>query len=208
MNGKIKIMIIDNYPFILEALGECLGKVEDFNVTSKLNNVDTAYKALEKKLPDVIVIDPFFNDSKGMDFIKNIKEAYQDLIKIIVFSNIKCCECVRMVYNLGVSAFLLKVDSFEKIINAIRQSYLGNILLPNHYFITDDPLNTLTMTEIKILHLISKEKNNQEIAKELHISKRTVEYHISSIFQKLGVNSRVGAVMKGMEMGLLYLPVI
>lgn len=106
---------------------------------------------------------------------------------------------------MGVHAFLLKDDPIEKLINAIRQSHLGNVLLPHHFLMCDSTQHYLTMTEIGISGLISKEKSNQEIAKELHISKRTVEYHLTSIYQKLGVYSRVGAIMKGMEKGILYL---
>jgi len=61
----------------------------------------------------------------------------------------------------------------------------------------------LTPTEREVLKQIAMEKTNKEIARELAMSQRTVEYHMAAINRKLDVKSRVGAVAKGYEMGLL-----
>ncbi|RBN36173.1 DNA-binding response regulator, partial [Priestia megaterium] len=74
--------------------------------------------------------------------------------------------------------------------NAIRQSNMGYILFSKNQISTKD-FETLTSAEQKILLLISKDKTNYEISMDLSISKRTVEYHISSIIRKLDVDSRV-----------------
>ncbi|WP_339211646.1 LuxR C-terminal-related transcriptional regulator [Aeribacillus sp. FSL K6-8210] len=61
----------------------------------------------------------------------------------------------------------------------------------------------LTKTELEILKLISEDKTNAEISDILMVSRRTVEHHVSSIIKKLNVYSRVGAVVKGIKLGLL-----
>ncbi|WP_458126614.1 LuxR C-terminal-related transcriptional regulator [Paenibacillus sp. Z3-2] len=62
---------------------------------------------------------------------------------------------------------------------------------------------TLTATEREVLNRIALEMTNKEIAQDLAISQRTVEYHITSITQKFGVKSRIGAVVKGYQAGIL-----
>lgn len=198
-------MIIDNHPFIVGAICDYLDKVDDFEVIDKMNDGKKALASIERCKPDVIIMDPCLKNGKGIDLVKSIKDTYKDSIKILIFTSYHSNEFIKIAFQLGVHAFLFKDEPFEKVINAIRQSYLGNVLLPHHLLKADSAPHYLTMTEIEILNLISKEKNNQEIAKELHISKRTVEYHLTSIYQKLGVYSRVGAIMKGMEKGILYL---
>ncbi|MEC1722578.1 response regulator transcription factor [Schinkia azotoformans] len=205
MNRNIKLMILDNHPFVVCAICDYLDKVDDFEVIEKTNDGQKVLTSIEKCKPDVIIMDPFLKNGKGIELVKTIKNTYKDSIKIIIFTDYNCNEFIKIAYQLGIHAYLLKEEPFEKVINAIRQSYLGNVLLPHHLIMADSAPHNLTMTEIEILHLISKEKNNQEIAKDLHISKRTVEYHITSIYQKMGVYTRVGAIMRGMEKGILYL---
>ncbi|WP_458414509.1 response regulator [Schinkia sp. CFF1] len=205
MNHNIRLMIIDNHPFVVGAISDYLDKVDDFEVVDKIHDGAKVLKSIEQCRPDIIIMDPCLKNGKGIDLVKTIKDTYKDSIKIIIFTSYHCNEFIKIAFQLGVHAFLVKDEPFEKVINAIRQSYLGNVLLPFQLLMIDGAPHYLTMTEIEILNLISKEKNNQEIAKELHISKRTVEYHLTSIYQKLGVFTRVGAIMKGMEKGILYL---
>lgn len=61
----------------------------------------------------------------------------------------------------------------------------------------------LTPAEREVLVRVAKEMSNKEIARDLAVSQRTVEYHLTAILQKLGVKSRVGAVAKGYELGIV-----
>ncbi|MEY9975872.1 DNA-binding CsgD family transcriptional regulator [Lysinibacillus sp. RC79] len=66
-------------------------------------------------------------------------------------------------------------------------------------------MSILTPKEYKILQKIAEDKTNNDISEELGISKRTVEHHISSIIRKLNVDSRVGAVVIAIKLGLLHI---
>jgi len=66
-------------------------------------------------------------------------------------------------------------------------------------------LITLTPKEQEVLQRIAEDKTNNDISEELGISKRTVEHHISSIIRKLNVDSRVGAVVIAIKIGLLHI---
>ncbi|MNP58856.1 Spore germination protein GerE [compost metagenome] len=76
------------------------------------------------------------------------------------------------------------------------------MLVPERIFNTSVQ-DKLTPMEREVLERVAQEMNNREIAHDLAISQRTVEYHLTAILQKLGVKSRVGAVAKGYELGIV-----
>lgn len=205
MEEPIKVVIIDNHPFTTEAISHFFENEEDgIKVVGTITDGKKAMGLINDTRPDVIVIEPFLTNINGVDLAQEIIETYNDKIKIVVFTSHACEELIRILYKIGVNAVVLKEEKFKMLINAVKQSYLGNILLSNSKILKQN-IHQLTMTEIEILQLISQEKKNHEIAKQLNMSKRTVEYHITSIFQKLEVDSRVGAIMKGTQKGLIYI---
>lgn len=204
MEDSIKVMILDNHPFTTEAINHFFEKEEvGIKVVGTLTDGRRAIDLINGTNPDVIVMEPYLTNINGIDLAEEIINKYKDKIKIVIFASYACEELIKILYKLGVHAVVLKEEPFKMLINAVKQSYLGNILLSNRKLFNQNH-HQLTMTEIEILQLISQEKKNHEIAKQLNMSKRTVEYHITSIFQKLEVDSRVGAIMKGTQKGLIY----
>jgi DNA-binding NarL/FixJ family response regulator len=205
MEQTIKVMIIDNHLFTVDAIAYFFkNETNDIKVVCKLTDGKKAISLINETKPDVIVMDPYLTSINGVELAREITETFRDTIKIVMFASFACEELMRILYKIGVHAFVLKEEPFKMLINAVRQSYLGNILLWNRKILKQNNLQ-LTMTEIEILQLIAQEKKNHEIAKQLNMSKRTVEYHITSLFQKLDVDSRVGAIMKGAQKGLIYI---
>ena len=96
-------------------------------------------------------------------------------------------------------AFTSKEESISSLIQTIRKVCIDHaVVFPNAV-----GLGVLTNMEIRVLELISQDKRRKEIAEELYVSEKTVTNHISSILAKLGVRSRVGAIMKGVELCLI-----
>ena len=198
----IKVVLIDDHPLVLKGLSSILNEDPEFEVVGTFDRGEKAIEELKHLEPDVLIMDPYMSEVNGLDVIRRIKKQFDNSLRIIMFSAYDSEELLRMVYDIGIHAYVLKSAPINQLINAIKQSYLGNILISERLFRHRGD-ECLTNTEIKILQLIAQEKTNNEIADELNISKRTVEYHISSIIQKLGVDSRVGAVVKGIQKGLL-----
>jgi two-component system vancomycin resistance associated response regulator VraR len=103
---------------------------------------------------------------------------------------------------MGVNALLKKDTSYSELISDIINVGKGNDIIPN-FLVTDNISALLSETEAKVLSLMANEYTNEEIAKELFISQRTVESHVTNILRKLGVNSRVGAVREAMKLKLV-----
>ncbi|WP_445479895.1 response regulator transcription factor [Lysinibacillus irui] len=202
MDQPIKVLLLDDHPLVLEGLKNRLEREQDMQVVETFSDPLEVLKRIRAIKPDVAVIDISMPGMTGFDLAIEIKQTYDMAIKLIVLSGYVYDEYVQKAYEIGIHAYLSKKATYPQIINAIRQSMLGLRLIPEN--ITTLPrADQLTLTEKAVLKQIALENTNKEIAKELAMSQRTVEYHIAAINRKLDVKTRVGAVAKGYEMGLL-----
>ncbi|MEA0563223.1 MULTISPECIES: response regulator transcription factor [Lysinibacillus] len=202
MDQPIKVLLLDDHPLVMEGLKNRLEREQDMQVVETFSDPLEVIKRIGTLKPDVAVIDISMPGMTGFDLAVEIKRTYDMAIKMIVLSGYVYDEYVQKAYEIGIHAYLSKQATYPQIINAIRQSMLGLRLVPEN--ITTLPrADQLTPTEKAVLKQIALQKTNKEIARELAMSQRTVEYHMAAINQKLEVKTRVGAVAKGYEMGLL-----
>ncbi|MEK4181557.1 response regulator transcription factor [Aeribacillus sp. FSL K6-1121] len=197
---KIKVLLVDDHLLVLLGIKQLLEHESDLEVVNTICDPAGINAAISKNHPDVVVMDIRMKGYNGIELTKKLIESYPNL-KIVILSAYNDDEYIDASYHAGAYAFITKENSAAELANAIRQSFLGNNIIPrkkieyqNHY---------LTKTELEILKLISEDKTNAEISDILMVSRRTVEHHVSSIIKKLNVYSRVGAVVKGIKLGLL-----
>lgn len=202
MEQPIKVLLLDDHPLVMEGLKNRLEREQDMRVVGTFNDPHKLLKCIDTLKTDVAVIDISMPGMTGFDLATEIKRSYDIAIKLIVLSGYVYDEYVHKAYEIGIHAYLSKQATYPQIINAIRQSMLGLRLVPEK-MTTLPRADQLTPTEREVLKQIAMEKTNKEIARELAMSQRTVEYHMAAINRKLDVKSRVGAVAKGYEMGLL-----
>jgi two-component system vancomycin resistance associated response regulator VraR len=133
-----------------------------------------------------------------LEKIKNIKPK----IKIMIFADIEEDIFYKRAIELGVNAFLRQDTTSNELINTIISVGKGNDIIPD--FMNDQNVRKiLTSAEAEILRLVADEYTNDRIAKELFISRRTVESHVTNICRKLGVDSRIGAVREALRLNLI-----
>jgi DNA-binding NarL/FixJ family response regulator len=141
-------------------------------------------------------------------FIRDIRKKLPDL-KILVLSMHDESELLRDVLNTGVLGYVLKSNSREELVRAIR-----TVLHGGKYISPEVSLklleqeqrqnnSVLTDREIEIVRLIAKEYSNKQIADALFISERTVESHRKNIFRKSETHTVVGLVKYAMQHKLL-----
>jgi DNA-binding NarL/FixJ family response regulator len=140
-------------------------------------------------------------------------------MKVLVLTAHDDDEYVFALLQAGANGYLLKTAEIEELVRAIRtvaagQSALapevtGKVVaqftsgkgLPDVLTETQEDYDGLTERELGILELVGKGLSNKQIGKNLYISDRTVQAHLSNIFSKLGVNSRTEAVMYAVRKG-------
>lgn len=202
MKQPIKVLLLDDHPLVMEGLKNRLDREPDIVVAGTFSDPRELLSQIGLIKPDVAVIDVSMPGMNGFEVLTELKRTYGTAVKLIVLSGYVYDEYVHKAYEIGVHAYLSKQATYPQIMNAIRQSMLGHRLVSERM---DASLRAdqLTPTEREVLKRIALEKTNKEIAVELAISQRTVEYHMAAINRKFDVKTRVGAVAKGYELGLL-----
>jgi two-component system, NarL family, response regulator LiaR len=155
----------------------------------------------------------------GIEATRRIK-AVAPGIAILVLTAYDSEQYVFAFLEAGAAGYLLKDVSVDELVKAIRAVDAGeSILHPaiarkvvNHFSHrsdqkqgVDDLLEQLTDREVEVLRLAAKGMSNRDISSELCISVRTVQTHLSNVFNKLGVGSRTEAVVLGLRKGLFSL---
>ncbi len=119
--------------------------------------------------------------------------------RVIILTNLVNDRTIREVLQEGACGYLLKSISADELVHAIRAAFQGTVVLspeaaqvllrgpsvPNQYH--------LTPREYDVLNLLVQGWNNHDIAKALHISLSTVQFHVSNILEKLKVHNRIEA---------------
>jgi two-component system vancomycin resistance associated response regulator VraR len=197
----LRVVLYDAYKLALLGMEDTMRTIHDFEVLGAYTDEDGLVECLEKNKVDVIVLNLMLKSSQGLEMIDRIKTIQQD-IKIIVLSEATDELVIKRAIEMGVNAILRKDTSYSELINSVVSVAKGNDIFPDT-IVGSIKSSILTDMEQKVLECIAGEYTNDEIAKKLYISRRTVESYVSNICEKLGTVNRVGAVCKAMKLGLL-----
>ena len=199
---KIKLALIDDHALVLQGLKNELESISDFEVIGAYTDINDLLLCLKCNEVDIIVMDLMLKGTHGFELIEQIKKLPNKNIKIILISGFYEELLHKRALEMGVKAFLRKEVSYEELISCIVNVSRGNHVIPD--FLIEEKNNVLLSDiERKILALITNEYTNDKIAKELYISRRTVETHVANICCKLNVNSRIGAVREALKLKLV-----
>ncbi|SCZ10499.1 response regulator transcription factor [Alkaliphilus peptidifermentans] len=197
---KIKVMIVDDDELIRSSLKYILASDTSIEVVNTSSNGDEAYNNLQKIDVDVILMDIRMPICNGVAATKKISSIYPDK-KIIILTTFDDDDYIFEALKNGAKGFLLKNVSPDKIIEAIKIVYQGNLLL--HPDVTAKLTSMLQMekkvewqkydlteAEVNIMKLISEGFSNKEIADHVFLSEGTVKNKISDILDKLHLRDR------------------
>jgi two-component system, NarL family, response regulator NreC len=185
---------------------------DDLDVVAEASDARGAVFEVRSYKPDVVLLDVVMPGRSGIDVIPDLlKEAPET--KILVLSMQDDPAYVREAFGAGASGYVLKEAADTEVVAAVRevangQRYLHPVLgarlvsaeAVERARAEDDPLSE---REREVLRLLALGHTNQEIAKELYLSVRTVETHRAHIMQKLRITTRAELVRYALEQGLL-----
>ncbi len=203
----IRVLLVDDHAILREGLSSLIEKQGDITVVGEAEDGTTSLEKAGALLPDVVVLDIKLSDMSGIEVCRRLKEKYP-LLKVIMLSMYEDYEYVNRALQVGADGYLLKKVAGAELVNAIRKAQRGEKVFSPQVldlivssFKEDgrgqaepSALDALTSREYEVLELMSEGMSNKEIGGRLFISAKTVEKAVSSIFRKLGVNSRTAAV--------------
>lgn len=205
--NMIKILVADDHPIVREGLIRILKTEEDFVVVGEVGSGTDVVENVKKHKPDVVLLDLQMPGMGGVDVIRHLKEQGEKT-KIVIFTAFDSDERIVSTFKAGADGYLLKGTPSSEIINTVRTVFQGSATLQPEIAaklirqVTGD-FPRLTPKELVVLGMLSKGLTNKQIASDLFITESTVKFHASSIFNKLGAESRTEAVSIAIQKGLI-----
>lgn len=198
MNGEITVAVIDDHPIVRDGIVSVIGTQPDMRVVQAAGTVAELQTAAR-----AIVLDWEMPDLQGARAIAALRARFPETA-VIVFSAYGGAERARTAMEAGARAYILKGSPAEELLNAIRSSVAGAVVFGRGIeppFTRDGDMPT--PREVQVLELLAQGFSNAQIAERLRISERTVKFHITSIFARLGAKRRTEAVAIARERGLI-----
>ncbi|MEM6643327.1 MAG: response regulator transcription factor [Bacteroidota bacterium] len=196
----MNIYLTDDHAILLGGLIKILSVEEDLEVVGSAGTVRKTLEDLTRLRVDILITDYNLPDDDGLALVRRVKVKYPE-IKIIVLSMHDEAHLIKEILKEGVNGYILKKDSHEELVHAIRAVKNDKIYLSSDVnamlmrgLNSQGEQRLLTDREREILKLIAKEYTNKQMAEELFISERTVETHRKNIFRKTGTNNLVGLI--------------
>lgn len=213
-SSHIRVLIADDHHVVRSALKSFLAKETDIEIVGEVADGNDLIPALEKHLPDVLVLDVNMPNHNVLRSARTIRKTYPT-IRILALSAYQRREYVIGLFKAGAAGYVLKDDPANALIQGVRAVMQGqrwvsarvmDVLVESAQGTQPHPADALTNREIELLELIAKGWRNAQIAEQLHLTEQTVKNYIRKIFEKMQVETRVEAVVKGIQKGLIALP--
>lgn len=209
MDSVIKVLVVDDHKLFAQGVVSLLSSEPDIVVTDVAFCAEECLRLVKSVSPDTLLLDINLPDSCGVDIINKIKQIHPS-IGIVMLTGLRLLGHIDASLAQGAAGFLLRDCTKEEMVTAIRKAAKGEGYFSQsmaHYLKVelvrtpqqdshDDKMTSLTSRELEILKLVVTGLRSKEIAENLGISKRTVDYHIGNILLKLEVKSRLEIVLK------------
>ena len=179
----------------------------DVVVVGEAENGGEAVDQTLKLEPDVVLMDLQMPHVDGLEGLRRL-QIRRPLIPVVILTTLQTEHTISEALKSGARGFLLKDAGAEQLLAAVRAAKRGESLLAPAIALRLADLASghgqfdLNEREREILQLLAQGARNKDIATSLFIAPKTVEYHLSNLFTKLGVSNRTEATRLALEQGL------
>ena len=208
----IRIVLVDDHQIVRESLACRLRQEPDFEVVGTAASSREAYACIETTAPNLVIMDLHRPGDDGLIATRLIRHTNPEL-KILILSGAAETATADAVLGAGANGFLLKNDSSEELVRAVRglmsgQTYLSfnTRALASPGRALHRPLSLtppLNQRELSVLRCIADGLSYKEIADELHVSVKLVDYYRAGLVKKTGCTSRAELVRCAIRWGIV-----
>ncbi|HTJ86606.1 MAG TPA: response regulator transcription factor [Terriglobales bacterium] len=206
--NPIRIVIADDHAIFRDGLRRLLATQEDFHVLAEASDGKEAIALAKDLRPDVLLLDLAMPRVPGMEVLRELAHQQAAVRTILLTAAIQPF-AVTSALQLGARGIVLKASPPEMLLSSIRSVCEGQFWVgsePVAAWARSGQTSTsgfgLTSREIEIISAIKEGSSNREIASKLAISEETVKRHLSNIYGKLGVSSRLELAVLASEQHL------
>jgi DNA-binding NarL/FixJ family response regulator len=209
------IILADDHVLVRQGLRRILEGMPELEVVGEANDGLELLALLDSLVPDIVILDIFMPNLRGIEAIYEIKKIRPE-VKILILTMHKDKEYLYLALSAGAKGYLLKEDADKELFSAIEKVRQGKTYISPHFSeeIVDDlvqvgrggaktvfEVDPLTPREREVLKLIAEGKSSKEIAQLLFISVPTANNHRANIMGKLGLNKATDLVKYAIRKG-------
>lgn len=204
--NRRRILIVDDHPFMRAGLAQLIDKQPGLMVCGEAGNPAEAIAELGKGTIDLVLTDITMPGRSGIEFIKDLQASYPNLPILVVSMHDEVIYAER-VLRAGARGYIMKEAGGENLLAALRQVLNGEVYVSPKMSArilgglsgrkpraSSSPIEKLTDREFEVFQLIGQGKSTRDIAKQLHLSSKTVDVHRGHIKEKLELKDTTALV--------------
>ena len=213
----VRILIADDHKMMREGLRALLARESDFEIVGEASETPSVLEALERLVPDVVVLDVSRPDRGGVELARRIRREYPSTHVIATSTHADERYVLRML-DAGASGYVLKNGAYDELVRAVRAASVDKVYLsPEIAGVVVEhgqggdavpdlaDYSNLGPREREVLQFVAEGKTSAETAREMHISVKTVETHRRNIAFKLKLHGTAELTKYALREGLTSL---
>jgi DNA-binding NarL/FixJ family response regulator len=214
-----RLLLVEDHTSFRQTLAFVFDQQPDFEVVAQAGSLGEARRVMRGREADLGVIDLALPDGEGVELIEELREANPLFAALVLTASLDRAEHARAV-EAGAAGVLHKSADVDKIMDATRRLAAGEPLISPQELVemlrlagesreeereARASIEQLTSRELQVLRALAEGLSNKEIAERLHMSVDTERTHMMNILNKLGVHSRLQALLFAARHGLIKL---
>jgi DNA-binding NarL/FixJ family response regulator len=217
MSNPIRVVLADDHAVVRKGIRQFMEEAGEIAVVAEAADGEAALEAIRREKPDVAVLDIQMPRRTGIEVTRAVRDERLP-VGVLVLTAYDDDPYVQAVLEAGANGYVLKNASSDEIVQAVHTVHEGQMALDpvvarkivsrwmSAGQTPPEPAETRpTPREMQVLKLLTHGFTNKAIAAQMKISERTVQGHIASLFDKLGVSSRTEAVVRAAQLGWVSL---
>jgi DNA-binding NarL/FixJ family response regulator len=204
----IRVLVVDDHPLFRDGLAGLLATVDDVEVVDAVGDGESAVRRSAELAPDVVLMDLNMPGLPGLEAIRRIVaqgSAQRPAPAVLVLTMVDDDDTVTAALRVGARGYLLKGAVQEDVLAALRTVAGGGAVFgagaAQRVLSGERRIGDLTPREAEVLALVADGRSNPEIARELDLSLKTVQNHVSNVLTKLQVRDRTQAALRMRGLG-------
>jgi DNA-binding NarL/FixJ family response regulator len=205
----IRLVLAEDHPVVRVGLERLLAAEEDIDVVGSAENGAAAVELVAEHDVDVVLMDLSMPVMDGIEATRRIVDAHDGGVRVLVLTSFSAREEIMAALDAGASGYLLKDAEPHELLAGVRAAAQGDAPLAPRA--AREVLEAraeersgpeLSARETEVLQLVARGFPNKRIARELHISEKTVKAHLTQVFQRIGVTDRTQAALWAKDHGI------